>query len=130
MCAQALGAAADSFPLIGAAGERGGGADATADWRAMPLNDSSMVATYGWGAAATYAKRQERAPLSMPAPALCMHLFEAHANQGDKGRRGDPYVPNDVTFLWYQTGVPDWSVTSHDRTRPEAACSAAPALPV
>jgi hypothetical protein len=36
---------------------------ATADAHMMRLNDSSMVATYGWGAAATYAKQQTRTAL-------------------------------------------------------------------
>jgi len=35
-----------------------------ADAHTLHLNDSSMVATYGWGAAATYAKQQTRTALN------------------------------------------------------------------
>ena len=37
---------------------------AAANAHAMPINGSSMVATYGWGAAATYAKQQTRTALN------------------------------------------------------------------
>jgi len=40
---------------------------AAADACTLHLNDSSMVATYGWGAAATYAKQQTRTALNAPA---------------------------------------------------------------
>ena len=37
---------------------------AAADAHTLRLNDRSMVATYGWGAAATYAKQQTRTALN------------------------------------------------------------------
>ena len=37
---------------------------AAADAYTLHLNDSSMVARYGWGAAATYAKQQTRTALN------------------------------------------------------------------
>ena len=37
---------------------------AAADAHTLHPNDSSMVATYGWGAAATYAKQQTRTALN------------------------------------------------------------------